>query len=322
MRMRSMLYIVSLALGPGLLVTTVSAQGHLTATQGEVGYQMPAQGGRIRWTFDLMVGCDFCDSPNPIVWTTDSHGYEESISVSIPDANRISIRDVASGPDKSLAAVGLAIAGNSRGGNFILWISPDRSKQTVIRVWPYTPNVVAVAPDGTIWAVGGVGNSNFRRIYDNVLRHYSPSGQLLSSTILQNIRPEPNGFPEVSQMSELMASNDRIGWLTGPCQYVEFSFDGMELGSYSCPSGFGKMMELAGAALSPTDDLLVGSRWLSPLAPLQLNRSSNAWTPVTVSQDSGKTWMIVGFDGNTLVTATPSSTMRRYSWSAQAAGGQ
>jgi len=307
----------------GLVPTCSSAQNQLTAIQGETGYQFPTQ-GRMRWTSNLLAGCDYCEGSGPILWTTDRQGHRETIAFEIPGVERTSVRDVAAGPDGSLAAVGLAISGNSRMGTFIAWISPDRSSQTITRVWPFSPNVVVFAPDGTVWTVGSVGNDSYRRIYDNVLRHYTSSGQLLASTILQGVRTQANGFPEVSHASALLASNDRIGWLTHSCQYIEFSLDGVELGRYSCPAGYAKEGDLAGVALSASDDLLVGSQWLAPLAPLQLNRAAGTWTSVPVTQDFGKTRSILGFDGITLVTSSStSSTMRRYSWSSQATtGGQ
>lgn len=292
------------------------AQGQLAPPQGEVSYQLPAQ-GFMRWTSNLLVGCDYCEG-KPIVWTTDSQGYRESISFIIPGATFVAVKDVASGPDRSLAVVGLAISGSSRMGTFIGWISPDRSKQTIARVWPFAPNVVTVAPDGTLWAVGSVMMNTARRLYDNVLRHYSSSGQLLASTVLQHVRPQSNGFPEVSEVSTLMASQDRIGWLTSTCQYIEFSFDAVELGRYPCPNGYSRSIDVAGVALSGVDDLLVGGQWLGPLTPLELNRSTQVWTPMPVSQDYGKTWKILGFDGNSLVTASTSSTIRRYSLSGAA----
>lgn len=318
MRIRRVIWTVPLVLLT-LAPTHARAQGQLAAAQGEVGYQLPAQ-GFMRWTSNLLVGCDYCEG-KPILWTTDRQGHRESIAFMIPGADFIAVKDVASGPDRSLAAVGLAVNGKSRMGTFIGWISPDRSKQTITRVWPFTPNVVTIAPDGTIWAVGSVAQNTARRLYDNVLRHYSPSGELLASTVLQGVRPLPNGFPDVSGVSNLMASKDRIGWLTSSCQYIEFSFDAVELGRYPCPTGYAKPGDLAGVALSSADDLLVGSRWLGPLAPLELNRTTGVWTPVAVSQDYGKTWRILGFDGGTMVTASTSSTMRRYSLSGAAGSG-
>jgi len=299
--------------------TNTRAQVQLASAQGEVGYQLPVE-GLMRWTSNLLVGCDYCDG-KPILWTVDSQANRESIAFMVPGADFVHVRDVASGPDRSLAAVGFAVSGSHRMGTFIAWISPDRTKQNIVRVWPFDPNVVAIAPDESIWAVGSVAKDTARALYDNVLRHYSPSGELLASTIIQGLRPQASGMAEVSNLSNLMASNDRIGWLTSSCQYIEFSFDAVEAGRYSCPNGATNSMKLAGVALSPGDNLLVGSVWLGPLTPLQLNRSTSTWTQVPVSQDSGKTWKILGFDSNALVTASTSSTMRRYAMSPAPAAG-
>jgi len=300
----------------GLPPTHGLAQGKLTAIQGHVGYLVPAR-GHMRWTSNLLVGCDYCEG-RPTLWTTDRQGNRENIALEIAGAELISVRDVAAGPDRSLAVVGLAVSGSARMGTFLVWISPDRSKQTITRVWPFAPSVVTLAPDGTIWAVGDVSKDDARGwVHHNVLRHYTPSGQLLASTVLRDVRPLANGFREVSQTSTLISSDDRIGWMTLSCQYIEFSFDAVELGRYSCPTGDARVGDLAGVALSRSNDLLVGSKWLAPVAPLQLNRATGTWTPVPVSQDSEKTWMILGFDDSTLVTASTSSTMHRYDWSGQ-----
>ena len=113
-----------------------------------------------------------------------------------------------------------------------------------------------------------------------------------------------------------MASNDRIGWLTWACQYVEFSADGVESGRYNCPSGSNSILQLGGVALSPSNDLVVGAKQAAPLAPLELDRATGQWRPVTVLQDSGNTNEVLGFDGLTLITRA-GLKLRRYAWSGQ-----
>ncbi len=301
--------------------TELSAQRELVAIHGENGYQKPTTiRGLLRWTSDLLVGCDFCE-PNPTLLSTDSQGHGESFPLRIPGADVVSVRDVASGPDRSLVAIGLTISGKRR-STFLARISPDRSEQTITRLDPFDPNVVTVAPDGTIWSVGSVMQDVAHRQYDNVLRHYTAGGEMLTSTLLGGLRPQSNGFPVVSNVSNLLSSKDRIGWLTNSCQYIEFSFDAVELGRYSCPNDSTRPGDFGGVALGASNDLLISSKCCGPLAPLELDRATGLWTPVPVSQDSGKTWMIWGFDGDALVAASMNSTMRRYAWSGQAAGGQ
>jgi hypothetical protein len=80
------------------------------------------------------------------------------------------------------------MSGEKRMGQFVAWISPDRSRQVLTRVWPYTPYVAAVAPDGSVWTVGAVLNDHYVSVYANVLRHYSATGELLASTTVQGVK--------------------------------------------------------------------------------------------------------------------------------------
>jgi hypothetical protein len=310
-----------LLLVEGLSVAQTSAQHGLVAAQDNTYFAFPVM-GRMHWTGNRLAGCEYCDS-NPILWAVDRQGRREAVAFQISGADHTYVYEVASGSDGSLTAVGLATSGDVITGNFIAWISPDTTRQVVTRVWPFSPNVVTVASDGTIWTVGAVMNDNFREVNPNVLRHYTPAGQLLASTIVRGTRPNSGGAYRVSSISALMASNDRIGWLTDVCQYFEFSFEPVQLGSYSCPNRYTKINDVGGVALSSANDLLLGSKWLAPLAPLELDRASKTWKPVPVARDSGNTRNILGFDGLTLVTSPMSSSMRTYAWSDQpSVGGQ
>jgi hypothetical protein len=305
-----------------LLLGQTSTQRGLVAAIDNVSFQFPIR-GIMHWTGNHLAGCDYCEGA-PTLWTVDRSGNRQTVAFSIPGADFLRVKDVASGPDGSVAAVGTAISGDSRMGTFIAWISPDGSRQVVTRVWPYSPMVVTVAPDGTIWTVGAVMKDNYMgEVEYNSLRHYTPSGQLLASNHVRGARRNNGGMYAVSEASVLMASQDRIGWLTNACQYIEFSFEAVQLGSYNCPNGYSKIGDPSGVALSSSDDLLLGGKWIAPLAPLELDRTNNTWKPVPVLQDSGKTNSLLGFDGLILVTRSMSSSMRRYNWSTQpTSGGQ
>ncbi len=318
----------------GLFAGAAMAQQQLVATHQDV--QVPLGGHVPRWTNNRLAGCDQCEGV-PILYSADRLGARQTVVLDIAGAGFTNtgwgfantgadfistgagftnIRDVAAGSDGSLAAVGIATSGDSRMGTFVAWIAPDRSRQVITRVWPYSPQALAVAPDGTIWTVGAVMNDNYRQVYPNVLRHYAPSGQLLASTIVERAKKSDTDMYNVSETSALMASNDRIGWLTTACQYIEFSFSSMELGRYACPNGYSKISQVGGVALSPANNLLVGGQNTpAPLAPLELDRVTNTWKVVPVLQDSGKTIELLGFDGLTLVTRTGGPMLRRYSLS-------
>jgi hypothetical protein len=305
-----------------LLPGQTSAQRGLAKSEDNLPFLFPAGMGKMRWTGTHLAGCDFPISKNPILWTVDRQGNRMSVAFDIPGAGYLQIRDMAAGPDGSLVAVGLAISDDSHMGTFIVWIPQDRSRQVITRVWPYSPQVVTVAPDGTIWTVGAMMNDTPRVVYPNVLRHYGPSGQLLASTMVRGVWKNLGGVYTVSDASILMASNDRIGWLTLAYQYVEFSFDAVQLGSYACPNGYKDVADITGIALSAADDLLVGGKWGASLAPLELDRANNTWKPAPVSQTSGKSEWLLGFDGLTLVTRAGGS-LSRYTWSdAPPVGGQ
>ncbi len=299
------------------------AQRGLVLAQDNVLYPFPVGQGKMRWSGDRLAGCDFCAGGGPVLWAVDRQGNRKSVAFKIPGAGYIGVHDVAAGPDGSFSAVGLAISDDSRMSSFIAWIAPDMDRQVLIQTSPYSPHVITVAPDGSVWTMGEMLNDRHRLVIPNVLRHYSQSGQLLASTRVERVKMSGGGGYNVSGISTLMMSNDRIGWLTETCQYIEFSLDAVQMGSYGCPNGIKHIIEIAGVGLSTAGDLLVQPEWSTPLAPLQLDRATGAWKAVPVLKDARKTHMMLGFDGLTLVTsaATPQgASMRRYDWSDAAPG--
>jgi hypothetical protein len=318
MKLRWLIGILAL-LATALLSGQTSTRG-LVLTQGNTALPSPLQ-GNMRWTGSRLAGCDYCGGGGrSTLWTVDRGGNRTAVPFEIPGANSTFVRDVAAGPDGSLTAVGFSITGESRQGAFIAWISPETTHQVITKVWPYSPSVVTVASDGSIWTVGDLFNEKAYVQTYNVLRHYTTSGQLLTSAIIRGVRQNGGHTYKVSPASVILASNDRIGWLTSACQYIEFSFDAAQLGSYTCPNGYSRAGDVSGVALSSADDLLVGGKSLAPLAPLELDRATNTWKQVPVYQDSGNTNSLLGFDGLTLVTLpmpTPGqgTATRRYTWS-------
>jgi hypothetical protein len=287
----------------------------LVLAQDNISFLSPLM-GRMRWKGNRLAGCDYCEGKHPIVWAVDPQGIRDAVSLDIPGAGYIGVRDVAAGPDGSLTAVGLAISGDSQMGLFIVWMSPERVRQVITQVSPYDPEVVAVAPDGTIWTVGAMLNDNHVVVHPNVLRHYTPSGQLLTSTMFSGHLNNAGGMYNDSATSALMVSNDRVGWLTATCQYVEFSFEGARLGTHTCPNGYTNIRDIRGVGLSSKNDVLIGIQGQAPLAPVQLDRVTDTWKLVPMLKESGKPTTILGFDGLTLVTAAAVAggpwTMGRY----------
>jgi hypothetical protein len=311
----SVCFVAIVVLFPG------QAQHQLTARHDDTSATLP-NGGRLpHWTNNRLAGCEPCQR-NPVLTTIGDHGEQEFVALAIPAADYTTVRDVATGPDGSLAAVGWAMSGDSRMGSFIAWFSPDRSHQVVTRVWPYDPNAVVIGPDGTIWTVGAVMNDHYVPRDPNVLRRYSPSGQILASISIRGAKQSKTGLSKVSDPSALMASRDRIGWLTLACEYLEFSFDGVELGRYGCPEGYSDTYHFGGVGLSSANDLVIVAKQAAPLAPIELDRATSSWRPVLVLQDSSITGRILGFEGRTLLTSAGNG-FRRYTFADRpSAGGQ
>lgn len=191
------------------LLTAVSpsqtpAQHGLALTQDQLTFMFPLH-GRMRWTGSRLAGCDYCEGTHPIVWSVDRRGVRIAFDFDIPGAGYIAVRDVAAAADGSLIAAVFAISGDSQRSTYVARISPDGTRQ-VSEAWPYSPEVVTAAPDGSFWTVGGMMNDNHRLVYPNVLRHYSQSGQLLTSTIVRGVRMSSTGLYNVSAASALMAS--------------------------------------------------------------------------------------------------------------------
>ncbi len=305
-----------------LLGTSLAALGHsesgITArvlvTDGETAISGPPILSMPRWSGSRLVGCDECQSHAPILWAVDRQGRREETVLQIPESGYVTVWDVASGQDGAVAAVGYAISNDSRLADFIVWISPDRGQQVIMRVWPFCPYAVAVAPDGTVWAAGPVKHEDSKvDFHANVVRHYSPLGQLLATTTVRGVR-RFNGLAAVANGSTLMVSKDRVGWLTHACDYIEFSFDGTEVGRYACPATLADGQFVGGVGLSLSNDLVIGGSRSGPLSPLMLDRLTHNWVPVPAPADIKNAHGILGFDGLTLVTYPEPGKLGRLKW--------
>ena len=182
---------------------------------------------------------------------------------------------------------------------------------------------ITIAPDGTIWTVGWDKEAG-RRVY-NVLKRFSPSGTLLSSRHV-TVKPFP-GDPtdDVSNLSYLHSSGDRVAWLTAAGEYLEFSFDGNEIARFEAPAyhldqknGF-VLRTWFYLGLSDRNEVVVASLGTSTGSSLwRLNRDAHHWTPVNVSGEQINS-RLLGFDGDELIvdyqTANRGEMVGRFSYS-------
>ena len=106
------------------------------------------------------------------------------------------------------------------------------------------------------------------------------------------------------QNSTLIASNGRLGWLTGFGQYVEFDEGGRLLGTSDPPANFTYDHNTATIALSDRGDVFLAMDGEDVLAIWSLNKTKNVWTPVDLVDDdygleNGS--KLLGFEGPDLI---------------------
>src|SRR5258708_689291 len=158
-------------------------------------------------------------------------------------------------PDGTVAIAGGAVSGDSKAGSFLALIPPDRKHQTVVRTWPYVPWEVAFVPDGSLLTVGYTFHDTEDRIVKpNIMAHFDSAGKLLASFPIAAKAQFGFGQPAALQHSFLRISSDRIGWFTNGMEYIEFSFDGRELGRYDGPDVTDPVDAVRRASFALSDD--------------------------------------------------------------------
>jgi hypothetical protein len=284
--------------------------------------QMPftvVSGSFAVWTGGAFLFVQDRFSGAPIFRTIDRNGIEVSqFTFTIPGASLINIYSdsVARGLDGSLAIVGTAYTGESRGGAFVAWVSPDRQEQTVIRVSPFFPHTVTLASDGTIWVAGDEFKKNRKDIdySQHLVRRYDKNGKLLGSFVPWSSlgTDAPRYFPTPSIRSVLLSLKDRIGWYSpGSNTYIEFSLEGSVVSRFK-------------TAPHQTDDVINvvlcdnGGLFASTQIPrgedktnfgiFSLDRQRSEWSLVPRNEQWG---MLYGCDGTRLASTTD---FRTVSW--------
>jgi hypothetical protein len=200
---------------------------------------------------------------------------------------------------------GNAVSSDSRRSGFVAWISPDRQQRKIIQTEPFRPEAVVLDANGVIWAAGyTVDGETGYEIGGGLLRRYDVSGAMLSSYQLRN----PDGSESFNLMSSrLMASKDRVGWLTLITEYIEFTLDGAIRDRFQGLWQGDKVKNirwLSGWGLSENNDLILEKKpdEQGHVEVVALDRGKRAWVPVSLPAHSPvKPGMVAGFDGATLV---------------------
>jgi hypothetical protein len=241
---------------------------------------------------------------------------------SIPGALRTVVRSYARGSDGTWVVCGSYYANGGGGAPFIALITPYGSSQQVVRTEPYSPNLIAVAADGTFWTVGRELNSNRSEksgvnLDAGVVRHFDRSGHQIGSWLPRSSFPDPSEF--AATLGYLTASADRIGWIHyrtyrnsgGVGGYEEISSDGT-LTHYPLPqiAQPKRALSVEGMTINDSGDVFAVIRDSgaphSGFSIVCLNRSTKQWNPVALSWPaSGDFAFLYGARGSDLILQMP-----------------
>lgn len=257
-------------------------------------------------------------SDAPLIRRFGRNGELEHFSFTIPDGRNIHIYALACAEDGSMGVGGLALSSDGSPIAYLAVLEADRQKQKVVHLWPYVARTITFAPDGTIWTIGQVRNME-GVVQDNVLKRFDGEGELLATKVLtakgriiSGDNPAKPRFRDATEFSELRTSEDRIGWLTNGNEYIEFDFDGDVIRRFRGPECGDRNDVLHFLALSSKNDVIVRITRCGD-AYWRRNRNAGKWESVEVNRPSGaQRDSLLGFDGDTLVTASSSGVVRRY----------
>lgn len=281
-----------------------------------VDQRVPVWGGNA-----LLVAEGSITEPNSFVAYDRQGSVVFSAGFSVEGAAHANVYSFARGDDGTAGICGLAFDREGRRAPFVSWISADGSTQKMIRTEPYVPELIAVAPDGTLWTVGYELNVDLLESSGvdrnaGVLRHWDRTGKQLAAWIPRSslstflyLNPR-NGF--------LRVTKERVGWLRflgaqNDGAYVEALGDGTIV-EYPLPplpllSGGRSAVAYGGLALTDAEDVYI-TAWDIPTrqnaSAFLLNRASKQWIPVDLP--GGKTTkfaMLYGASGSDLVMRLP-----------------
>jgi hypothetical protein len=283
-----------------------------------------------RWAGKYLVEVQDPESKSPVFNLTDSAGRIERVIFQLPDTVYIAALEYNLGTDGSIAALGRALNGKNGGASFIAWISPDRKHQTVVQSYPFVPETVAIAADGSIWSAGTLFDDDKREaIAYNVIRRYDSQGNLLASVAVAGLKWLGNPA-RAAGYSQLQASRDRVGWFTSGDQYIEFSLDGKEIGRFEGPPGWGEpgrdpnlIYWYDRFALSTDNQAALGgmTRDHKSLRVVTLDRRAQVWKQVSLmGEEAPDRVLLLGFDGAELVIQSANNLDTLVHWTRGAAG--
>jgi hypothetical protein len=269
-----------------------------------------------KWSGNALVSVEGSPSASPLVWIFDQEGRQiAQITVSIPDANYIEVRDAAHGVNGLTAICGAANDSAGHRAGFLALVSADGKMKSLIRTEPYSPTAVVIAPDDSIWMKGVEYLPVERKpskTQNGILRHFDESGKLIGSFLPQS------GFSLTELfggIDHLAANSTRVGWYNGGGATSYFEVVGGQVDRYSVVPPRGDQIsgptmqkdQIFGLTIADDEHVFVSSS-VSGRDPklFTLDRLSRSWVPVTLPEDGTPplTSWLLGGTGKVLVFRT------------------
>jgi hypothetical protein len=260
------------------------------------------------WSGGALLSVVVNDTPEPVLNVTHSDGRNEEVRFRSPDWTNFVVVSLTGREDGEIVAGGYGDRTEGKSG-FVVRIGKNRAS-TVIAVDAISIRVMTVGPGEVIWAVGTGKDKEKDEFHHNILVRLSPTGKLLSSTMLEF----PRDSTDRASRSQMRASSDRIAWLTARNDYIEYSSSGSELTHIAGPEG--NSLSPGALAFSEGNTVLIGKTTNptrtqpSKLVIHSLDRAKQSWfvSEVVGAAIAGGT-NLYGFDGPTLMTSGRDRTL-------------
>ncbi len=236
-----------------------------------------------------------------------------SVPISVPEATKVNVRDVAVAPDGRLAVSAGAFSAKGHFASVILWLDTSGAISRVVSTSPFAAARLVFTPDGSLWALGRVHDSNFETTSDHdILRKYDTDGRLCQTALPLREFPSSGVHPMTGAF--LLVSESRLGlYSTTANEWIELSFSGQVLARYRTPK-LPQQMQAIGAAFTDAEGLCLSLRE-SPKAGhvtrtmsstmCRFDRTSQSFVTVRLLQSEvtsdSDVGVIVGSDGPQLV---------------------
>ncbi len=231
------------------------------------------------------------DTAQPTIHLFDNQGREmQPVVFSIPGANEMRIEGVAQGLGGVVVVAGRAFDRNGSGGGFISWVSADRQSSRNVQLFPYSPNLLATAPDGTVWVQGhevahGMESDPAVNPDNGLIRHFDASGKLIGSFIPRASVPKIKLGLTDGQMA---SSKDRVAWYANHADaYFEIMYDGGVKEYPGLPLEKNNHGRVTGLALTDAGDAIVSTHEALGASGLYiLDRAHRMWKPLARPQNT------------------------------------